>query len=63
MINVSWPRLLWPELVDHVSKTVKGNSVGAIISKLAFTCTIYQIWLARNNRIFNKDMYPEEVVI
>lgn len=63
MINESWPSLLWPELVEHISKAVKGNSMGTIISKLVFTCTIYQLWLARNNRIFNNEMYPEEVVI
>ncbi|XP_028099520.1 uncharacterized protein LOC114299050 [Camellia sinensis] len=41
----------------------KGNSVGAIISRLGFTCTVYQLWLARNNKIFNNDAYPEDVVI
>ncbi|KAL7258297.1 hypothetical protein ACSBR1_004425 [Camellia fascicularis] len=42
---------------------MKGNSLGTIITKLAFTCTVYQLWVARNNRVFSKDMVPEEVVI
>lgn len=62
-ITVSWPCLEWPELVNHISKLVKGNSVGAIISRLGLTCTVYQLWLARNNKIFNNDAYPEAVVV
>ncbi|XP_028084501.1 uncharacterized protein LOC114285637 [Camellia sinensis] len=62
-INVDWPSLLWDDLIQLIAKSVKGNSLGTIITKLAFTCTVYQLWVARNNRVFSKDMVPEEVVI
>lgn len=42
---------------------MRGKPLGAIISKLAFTCTVYNIWLARNSRIFANDKPPEEVVL
>ncbi|KAL7179502.1 hypothetical protein ACSBR1_042823 [Camellia fascicularis] len=51
------------DLVQLIAKSVKGKSLGTIITKLAFTCTVYQLWIARNNRVFSKDMVPEEVVI
>ncbi|XP_028105731.1 uncharacterized protein LOC114304778, partial [Camellia sinensis] len=60
-INVDRPSLLWDDLVQ--AKSVKGNSLGTIITKLAFTCTAYQLWVARNNRVFSKDIVPEGVVI
>ncbi|XP_028092536.1 uncharacterized protein LOC114292711 [Camellia sinensis] len=62
-INVSWPSIPWDDLVQLIAQSVKGKSLGAIITKLAFTCTVYQLWIARNNRVFNKEMVPEEVVI
>ncbi|XP_028120128.1 uncharacterized protein LOC114317571 [Camellia sinensis] len=62
-INVHWPSIPWDDLVQLIAQSVKGKSLGAIITKLAFTCTVYQLWIARNNRVFSKDMVPEEVVI
>lgn len=62
-INVDWPSTQWNDLIQIIAKSVKGKSLGAIISKLAFACTVYQLWIARNNRVFRKDMLLEEVVI
>ncbi|XP_028063083.1 uncharacterized protein LOC114266401 [Camellia sinensis] len=61
-LNVAWPVIQWPDLVSHISKTVKGMSLGSIISRLGFTCSVYLIWLERNNRIFTTEKIPEEVV-
>ncbi|KAL7234527.1 hypothetical protein ACSBR1_018023 [Camellia fascicularis] len=57
-INVDWPSIQWNDLIQLIAKSVKGKSLGAIITKLAFTCTVYQLWISRNNRIFSKDMVP-----
>ncbi|KAL7204695.1 hypothetical protein ACSBR2_017740 [Camellia fascicularis] len=62
-INVDWPSIQWNDLIHLIAKSMKGKSLGTIITKLAFTCTVYQLWIARNNRVFSKDMVPEEVVI
>lgn len=62
-INVDWPNIHWDDLIQLIAKSVKGKSLGTIITKLAFTCTVYQLWIARNNRVFSKDVVPEEVVI
>lgn len=62
-LNVSWPILQWPGVTQLVALSAKGKYIRAIIVKLAFTCTVYQLWIARNNRIFRKEMIPEEVVI
>lgn len=62
-LNVSWPVSQWPGITQHVAQSAQGKSIRAIIVKLAFTFTVYQLWIARNNRIFKKEMIPEEVVI
>ncbi|KAI7996666.1 hypothetical protein LOK49_LG10G01365, partial [Camellia lanceoleosa] len=62
-INVDWPSLPWHDLVQLIANSVRGKSLGTIITKLAFTCTVYQLWIARNNRVFSKDVVPEVVVI
>ncbi|KAL7246796.1 hypothetical protein ACSBR2_001828 [Camellia fascicularis] len=62
-LNVNWPYLKWADLIKYIVNSVKGNSLKSIITKLAFTCTVYQLWLARNNRIFRNEMLPEEVII
>ncbi|KAL7197294.1 hypothetical protein ACSBR2_019889 [Camellia fascicularis] len=61
-INVDWPSIQWNDLIRLIAKSVKGKSLGAVITKLAFTCTMYQLWIVRNNRVFSKDMVPEEMV-
>ncbi|KAL7224750.1 hypothetical protein ACSBR1_026103 [Camellia fascicularis] len=40
-LNVNWPYRLWPDIVQLVSKTVKGKSLSAVVTRLAFTCTVY----------------------
>ncbi|XP_028126048.1 uncharacterized protein LOC114322825 [Camellia sinensis] len=62
-MNIDWPSIPWGDLVQIIATSVKGKSLGTIITKLAFTFTVYQLWIARNNRVFGKDMVPEEVVI
>ncbi|XP_028063905.1 uncharacterized protein LOC114267115 [Camellia sinensis] len=62
-INVDWPSIHWNDLIQLIDKSVRGKSLGNIITKLAFTCTVYQLWIARNNRVFSKDMVLEQVVI
>lgn len=61
-INVVWPIVDWPALLCHIATSVKGKSLGSIISRLAFTCTVYHIWLERNNRVFTKAKIPEEII-
>ena len=56
-LNVSWPAI-----TQHVAQSAKGKSIRAIIVKLVFTCTVYQLWIARNNRIFRIEMIPEKVI-
>lgn len=62
-LNVSWPDVPLNTLVNYTAQYVKGKNLGAIISRLSFTCTVYCIWLERNNRIFTRDKIPEEVVL
>lgn len=53
----------WPDVINFVTKETKGKSLRSIIFKLSLLCSVYHIWLERNNRIFNKEYKPEEVVI
>lgn len=62
-LNVDWPNNPWPEIIDHVLRSAGGKTLRATISRLAFTCIVYHLWLARNNRIFSKELTSEEVVI
>ncbi|XP_028089909.1 uncharacterized protein LOC114290215 [Camellia sinensis] len=61
--NMKWPVLDWPDIVTYATKETKGNSLRANILSNAFLCSIYHIWIERNNRVFNKECKPEEVVI
>ncbi|XP_028125748.1 uncharacterized protein LOC114322601 [Camellia sinensis] len=61
--NIKWPVLGWPDSVTFASKETKGNSLRVNIISNAFLCSVYMIWIERNNRIFNKELKPEEVVI
>ncbi|XP_028097019.1 uncharacterized protein LOC114296888 [Camellia sinensis] len=60
--NIKWPVLDWPDIVTYATKETKGNSLRANILSNAFLCSIYHIWIERNNRVFNKKFKPEEVV-
>lgn len=62
-LDVSWPIVEWPDITKHMALSVRGKSIKAIIIKLAFTCTVYHVWIARNNRVFRKDNVPEEIVL
>ena len=61
--NIKWPVLGWPESVIFASKETRGYSLRANIISNAFLCSVYMIWIERNNRIFNKELKPEEVGI
>ncbi|KAL7181471.1 hypothetical protein ACSBR1_040377 [Camellia fascicularis] len=61
--NIKWPVLGWPNIVTYATKETKGNSLRVNIISNAFLCSVYFIWIERNNRIFNKEFKPEEVVI
>ncbi|KAI7986845.1 hypothetical protein LOK49_LG14G01079, partial [Camellia lanceoleosa] len=61
--NIQWPDFDWPDIVTHVTNEAKGKSLRANILSNAFLCSIYHIWIERNNRVFNKEFKPEEVVI
>ncbi|KAL7215410.1 hypothetical protein ACSBR1_027554 [Camellia fascicularis] len=61
--NVNWNCHSWTDWVGVVAKDCKGKSLATIIKKLGFCCTVYQLWLERNSRVFNKEMKPEEVVL
>ncbi|KAL7197309.1 hypothetical protein ACSBR2_019905 [Camellia fascicularis] len=52
-MNVDWPSIPWNDLVQLIANSVRGKSLGTIITKLAFTYTVYQVWIARNNRVFS----------
>lgn len=56
-INVAWLVLNWTGLVSYIAKSVKGNSLGSIISRFALNCTVFLIWLERIEKI------PEEVLV
>lgn len=61
--NVNWTCNSWNDWVGVVARDCKGKSLSTIIKKLGFCCTFYQIWMERNNRVFNKERKPEEVVL
>ncbi|GMQ04561.1 hypothetical protein CsSME_00049934 [Camellia sinensis var. sinensis] len=61
--NVNWTCNSWTDWVDVVARDCKGKSLATILKKLGFCCTVYHIWLERNNRVFNKERKLEEVVI
>lgn len=60
--NTSWPQLSWQETVIFVTKSIKGKTLQSAIMKLSFLCTVYQIWLERNRRVFSKDSKPVDTV-
>ncbi|XP_028068090.1 uncharacterized protein LOC114270720 [Camellia sinensis] len=60
--NIKWLDLDWPDIVTYATKETKGNSLRANILSNAFLCSIYHIWIERNNRVFNKEFKPEEVI-
>lgn len=60
--NFNWPQLSWLESVVDATKSIKGKTLKSALMKLSFLCTVYQIWLERNRRIFSKEFKPEEIV-
>ncbi|XP_028125413.1 uncharacterized protein LOC114322337 [Camellia sinensis] len=61
--NVQWPDFQWPDIIPFATRETKRRSLRSIIIKLSLLCSVYIIWLERNNRIFNKEFKPEEVVV
>ncbi|XP_028126047.1 phosphoinositide phospholipase C 2-like [Camellia sinensis] len=62
-IDVNWLALNWFDLVPYIAMNVRGKSLRSIISRLVFTCSVYRIWLERNNRVFTKERVPEDIVV
>ncbi|CAL5333388.1 unnamed protein product [Camellia sinensis] len=62
-IDVNWLALNWLDLFPYIAVNVRGKSLGSIISRLVFTCSVYRIWLERNNRVFTKERVPEDIVV
>ena len=52
-----------PGLKLFVNRESKGKSVKSTITRLSLLCTVYHVWIERNNRIFNKECKPVEVII
>ncbi|KAL7254042.1 hypothetical protein ACSBR1_008397 [Camellia fascicularis] len=50
-------------IASSLLRESRGKSLKAITTRLSLLCTVCQIWIERNNRIFNKEMKPKEVVI
>ncbi|XP_028063697.1 uncharacterized protein LOC114266935 [Camellia sinensis] len=59
----AWPEFQWPGIIPFATRETKRRSLRSIIIKLSLLCSVYIIWLERNNRIFNKEFKPEEVVV
>lgn len=60
-INVSWSSRSWNDWINLLS-TIRGKTLKNLIIKLAFTTSIYQIWLERNARKFQNTSCPIPVV-
>ncbi|XP_028097184.1 uncharacterized protein LOC114297036 [Camellia sinensis] len=58
-----WPDFQWPGIIPFATRETKRRSLRSIIIKLSLLCSVYIIWLERNNRIFNKEFKPEEMVV
>lgn len=61
--NVNWPDLKWPHIIPFATNETKRKSLRSTIIKLAMLCSVYLIWIERNNRIFNQELKPEEVIV
>ncbi|XP_028090262.1 uncharacterized protein LOC114290524 [Camellia sinensis] len=61
--NIHWIDIPWPDIVAHANQEGQGKSLKAIITRLSFLCTVYHVWIERNNRIFNKECKPVGVII
>ena len=53
-LNVSWSSSDWKGWICHLHSNLNGNSVSVLARKLAFTATVYHIWIERNMRKFQK---------
>ena len=42
---------------------LKGNTFRASICKVAWSATVYHVWLQRNNRIFDGEIKTEEQIV
>lgn len=61
--NAIWQSTNWLGLVEVVARDCLGKSLATIIRRLGFCCTVYQIWMERNSRIFSNERKPEEVIL
>lgn len=62
MCNLTVPYLDWIDLVDWLTRNIKGKSLATTISKLVFTCSVYCICTERNCRIFKGSKSTEVAV-
>ncbi|CAL5405310.1 unnamed protein product [Camellia sinensis] len=52
--NANWQSTNWLGLIEVVARDCLGKSLATIIKRLGFCCTVYQIWMERNSRIFSR---------
>lgn len=61
-LHVSWTSRSWADWVSLLTST-KGRSIQAVLTKLSFTITVYQIWIERNVRKFQGNPSTWGVVV
>ncbi len=61
-LHVMWPARSWTTLVTFLSK-FKGKSLRDVVIRLAFTTSVYDLWIERNMRKFQNKSSAVEVVV
>lgn len=61
-LNIHWAARTWVEWIELLS-TIKGRSLRSIMIRLAFTTSVYHIWIERNCRKFQNIACSETIVI
>lgn len=62
LLNEAWPSKSWSSWVSFIS-SFKGKSLKTLMIKLAFTTSIYHLWIERNLRKFQNVFCSEQVVV
>ena len=62
-LNVRWPSSDWRGWTYHLHNNLHGSSVSVLVRKLAFTATVYHIWIERNLRKFQKIQKQENEIV
>lgn len=61
LLNEIWPSKPWTSWISFIS-SIKGKSLKSLMTKLAFTISVYHIWIERNYRKFQNIACSEQVV-